>query len=208
MSTDAEILATLGEAYKTATTKFDGSERAAQALLKSMPFRTADVFYQTVDDADATVRADYGEASWGLFGSASEIARGYVSTAVWCGVEYRSGDPRSDSDKASELNPSDIEPVSLAAMIARADKWAADNAALIERAKEAGFRYGPDYGPDEHLGHDLWLTSNHHGAGFWDGDYESDDKGDVGEALTAASESCGEFYLYTDSDGRIHCEGG
>lgn len=29
---------------------------------------------------------------------------------------------------------------------------------------------------DEQLGHDLWLTRNHHGAGFWDRNYKDGDK--------------------------------
>lgn len=28
----------------------------------------------------------------------------------------------------------------------------------------------------DHLAHDLWLTVEGHGAGFWDGDYEEGDK--------------------------------
>lgn len=27
----------------------------------------------------------------------------------------------------------------------------------------------------ETIGHDFWLTRNHHGAGFWDGDYKNGD---------------------------------
>lgn len=28
----------------------------------------------------------------------------------------------------------------------------------------------------ETIGHDFWLTRNHHGAGFWDGDYVNGDE--------------------------------
>jgi hypothetical protein len=51
----------------------------------------------------------------------------------------------------------------------------------------------------EYAGHDFWLTRNHHGAGFWDGDWEQS----AGEKLTALAESFGEFNLYTH-EGIIH----
>lgn len=50
------------------------------------------------------------------------------------------------------------------------------------------------------LGHDFWLTRNHHGAGFWDGDY--DDR--IGNELTVLSYEFGECYPYIGDDGRVH----
>ena len=41
------------------------------------------------------------------------------------------------------------------------------------------------------IGHDLWLTLEEHGAGFWDGDYEN------GDALTKL---CEEFQKYSWGD--------
>lgn len=52
----------------------------------------------------------------------------------------------------------------------------------------------------ERAGHDFWLTRNHHGAGFWDGDWPEG----VDEKLTAASHSWGEVDLYVGDDGRIY----
>lgn len=42
----------------------------------------------------------------------------------------------------------------------------------------------------EQAGHDLWLTRNHHGAGFWDRGL-----GVKGEKLTALAHKFGEVYL-------------
>lgn len=59
------------------------------------------------------------------------------------------------------------------------------------------------------LGHDLWLTRNHHGAGFWDRfskwgeDYEAHA---IGEALTALAHDFGERYAYVGDDKMIHFE--
>ena len=45
----------------------------------------------------------------------------------------------------------------------------------------------------EGAGHDFWLTRNHEGAGFWDGDWA-----DKGEALTQASHAFGTYTLLPD----------
>jgi hypothetical protein len=54
--------------------------------------------------------------------------------------------------------------------------------------------------PDSHIPHDFWLTRNHHGAGFWDGDYPKV----IGVALTELAHSFGECDLYVGDDGKIH----
>lgn len=47
-------------------------------------------------------------------------------------------------------------------------------------------------------GHDFWLTRNHHGAGFWDGDWPN------GEELTKVAYSFGEYDLCIGDDGKIY----
>lgn len=53
----------------------------------------------------------------------------------------------------------------------------------------------------ERAGHDFWLTSNRHGAGFWDGDWEYK----IGKHLTEDSHEYPERYFYV-SDGMIYCD--
>lgn len=53
---------------------------------------------------------------------------------------------------------------------------------------------------DSLVAHDFWLTRNHHGAGFWDGDYEKD----TGEKLTELSHKFGECDLYVGDDGKLY----
>lgn len=53
---------------------------------------------------------------------------------------------------------------------------------------------------DEQAGHDFWLTREHHGAGFWDRGYPDN----IGELLTNAAHSFGEFSLYIGDDGKIY----
>jgi hypothetical protein len=48
-------------------------------------------------------------------------------------------------------------------------------------------------------GHDFCLTRNRHGAGFWDGDYETH-----GDALADAANKYAEVRLYLNDDGLVH----
>jgi hypothetical protein len=53
--------------------------------------------------------------------------------------------------------------------------------------------------PWSHAGHDLWLTQNGHGAGFWDGDWPTN-----GDRLTELAKKFREMDLYVGDDGEIH----
>ena len=52
------------------------------------------------------------------------------------------------------------------------------------------------------IGHDFWLTRNHHGAGFWDGDYPEE----IGDALTKLAQSFCELCPIVGDDGMIYFE--
>lgn len=49
------------------------------------------------------------------------------------------------------------------------------------------------------IGHDLWLTRNGHGAGFWDRGL-----GQLGDSLTTAAKSIGWANTYLGDDGLIY----
>ncbi len=53
----------------------------------------------------------------------------------------------------------------------------------------------------EQVGHDLWLTRNGHGAGFWDRGL-----GDVGDKLTAIAKGMGSKSVYVGDDGKIYID--
>lgn len=55
---------------------------------------------------------------------------------------------------------------------------------------------------DDQIGHDLWLTRNGHGAGFWDRGL-----GQTGEELTAMCKPYGEAHLYRDASGLVNIQG-
>lgn len=55
----------------------------------------------------------------------------------------------------------------------------------------------------DHVAYHFWLTRNHHGAGFWYGDYEEK----LGERLTKAAQKFNEKYVYVGDDGKVYVEG-
>lgn len=105
--------------------------------------------------------------------------QGYLDCALW-----RRPD---DAPAGAELHPD-----ALARLLADAAEFEREHRALLDAANDAGY-------PDDSCGHDLWLTRNGHGAGFWDRGL-----GDVGERLTAAAEACGACDLYVGDDGFLY----
>lgn len=94
-----------------------------------------------------------------------------------------------------------IDAESLAGIVDYCKRFQETNAALLERAYELTTDNGMAY-TAERAGHDLWLTSQGHGAGFWDRGL-----GEVGQEL---SDQCGfgkpfsEQYVETGDDGAIY----
>lgn len=50
-----------------------------------------------------------------------------------------------------------------------------------------------------YVAHDVWLTRNRHGAGFWDRGY-----GATGDKLTEIAHKLGEVHPYVGDDGKIY----
>ena len=84
--------------------------------------------------------------------------------------------------------PEDLAPETLEKMTADCDKFLTENAQDID-------------GRVEQAGHDFWLTRNHHGAGYWDGDWPTE----AGDRLTEACKGYSEVSLYVGDDGHIYC---
>lgn len=55
----------------------------------------------------------------------------------------------------------------------------------------------------EYVGHDLWLTSGGHGAGFWDGDWEES----IGDKLSEWCRKQGNIEIYLGDDKLIYVSG-
>jgi hypothetical protein len=108
------------------------------------------------------------------------FTKSYIETALWSSCD--------DFDNPLDANYSvnDLALETLEKIIADCSKFQAENLAMFEN----GFTQA---------GHDFWLTRNHHGAGFWDGDYPEN-----GNTLTAKSNEYGECDLYVGDDGMLY----
>lgn len=109
----------------------------------------------------------------------------YVKTALWSSPAYAS----EDDDRTFEAHGKTIDDLTDGAR----DALMADLRGFIVSEWHLVSNMDP-----EQVAHDLWLTQNRHGAGFWDrGD------GERGEALTKAAHVYGEVYLYLSDDGDV-----
>ena len=109
---------------------------------------------------------------------------GMLEAALWS----------STSDNGESLDAEhgidDIHPDTIAALTADIVAFIDGNAADIAASGLVA----------EQVGHDFWLTRNHHGAGVWDRGLPEE----LGKRLTDAMQAYGEVDLYIGDDGMIH----
>ena len=122
----------------------------------------------------------------------SPMARSYLVTMLWSSLDESDESGGEPLDAHYGIEDVDTEAVAAAA---------ADCSAFLEKCYAAGLDF--DGNDAERVGHDLWLTRNRHGAGFWDGDYPTD-----GDALTEIANAMGERAPYVGDDGKIYVFGG
>lgn len=109
----------------------------------------------------------------------------YIEAALWSSTDNSNDQGGEPLDANYGLE--DIAPETLASIHEDCEAFQRDHA--------------EDIGGDlERAGHGFWLTRNHHGAGFWDGDWVDE----VGKRLTEASHAYGECDLYIGDDGLIY----
>lgn len=113
------------------------------------------------------------------------FTRQYVITALWSSMD--DADDRGGEPLDVNYTQDDIAPTTLATMKADCETF--------QQAHAADITADP-----ERAGHDFWLTRNHHGAGFWDGDWPEP----VGQRLTQAAHTFGGVDLYVGDDNLIY----
>jgi hypothetical protein len=117
----------------------------------------------------------------------------YIECALWSSVhtvdEDDSGTPFDEVD--AEL--ADETRVTMARELA-------DGIAMADEAAP-NWR---EFWDDKQFAHDLWLTRNGHGAGFWDRYYGDQEGTRIGAALTKVAKSLGSADLYLGDDGMIY----
>jgi hypothetical protein len=112
---------------------------------------------------------------------------GYLECALW-------SSSTDDAEYFDELG-ADLSPQTLAEAKAECAKFEADFEAELERYYDLSGR------DEASAGHDLWLTRNGHGAGFWDRVSGEDFK-----ALCDGAKALGEIHPCIGDDGLIYFE--
>jgi len=109
------------------------------------------------------------------------FTQAYIQCALWSSTDD------NDNPLDDKYSVDGISKSCLTAMNDDCQKFQAENMPMIiDDLSEAG--------------HNFWLTRNHHGAGFWDGDYP-----EYGDVLTAKSHEFKEVNLIVCDDGLIYC---
>ncbi len=111
------------------------------------------------------------------------FTRSYIETALWSSMDNANDQGGEPLD--ANYSASDIDPETMAQMIADAYSFQERNAELLT---DSGLS-------DKRAGHYFWLSRNGHGSGFFDEDLD---------ALQDAAKRYGEFDLYVGDDGVIY----
>jgi hypothetical protein len=125
----------------------------------------------------------------------SESCRGSAPDEV-CDHYGKTGDERVDCDKSLEYlnyDASDLAAESLVEITADVTDFVQANTDDIEALMTEG------KADEASIGHNLLLTRNRHGAGFWDCGW-----GERGDRLTDAAHVYGETSAYVGDDGKIY----
>lgn len=122
------------------------------------------------------------------------ILSAYVECALWSSLDY-GDDPEADPIPLDDwATADDVAPETMAEMRADIEGFLTSDALDMP---------GAAWWSDEQLGHDLWLTRNGHGAGFWDRHYGDTDEARAGDALSDAARAYGTVDLYRGDDGKV-----
>jgi|TARA_R110000744_G_scaffold178725_1_gene297720 hypothetical protein len=108
----------------------------------------------------------------------------YLECALWSSTDFADG----EEVELDNYSFGDIADETITKIIQDCATFQEQNAADLKLQGEASQN-----------GHDLWLTRNMHGVGYWDRNTD-----DVGERLTTAAEAIGYMDLYIGDDGKIY----
>jgi hypothetical protein len=129
-----------------------------------------------------------------------DVLRGYVECAMWSST-YEDSEGETLPMDDGTYTSSDFAPETVATFRADCARFVSENesdcvAYLRTRRVRGVTTVTADY-----IGHDLWLTRNGHGAGFWDRGL-----GELGDRLTTAAHALGECSLVIGDDGKVYAE--
>lgn len=120
-----------------------------------------------------------------------KMALQYVVTLLWAETteapEGSGTEPLDESFAPEDLSPEFWQRVCQ-------DVWK-----FVQADLDGVWRHNPEL-----AGHDLWLSRNGHGAGFFDGDWSQTEFGDAGDYLQKLAEGMGEVWVYIGDDGVLY----
>lgn len=111
----------------------------------------------------------------------------YVESALWASTFV--DDQGDDVPMDVYYGPEDLAPAALVTLLSDVVTFVVDHLDLIRTTRGLTARS---------IGHDLWLTRNRHGAGFWDRGL-----GEPGQRLTTGAHAMGSCELYVGDDGAV-----
>ena len=117
------------------------------------------------------------------------IYNAYLECALWSSHDEDTGECLDTLGYSA----ADMAECILSVMYSDCERFYFDNQELIDNLLDASLT------DCDQIGHDLWLTRNGHGAGYWDRGL-----GDAGETLTRAAHVMGESSLYVGDDNRVY----
>lgn len=126
----------------------------------------------------------------------------YVAAALWSSSD-KSPNQDPDDDNSYPLDDNydigDIDRGALRKMDGFLSAFLSDLDQYLETLEDDADV--EQFNDEQQIAHDLWLTQNGHGAGFWDGDW-----GDHGDHLTKLAKRQPEVDLYIGDDNRIYLQ--
>lgn len=128
----------------------------------------------------------------------NEFFNAYLETAFWSSNDYSGPENGNDPPLDENYCPDDLDAASYDCLKVEALRFFNAHYDAISDGPSSG-----QWTPFSVAGHDFWLTRNHHGAGFWDGDWAEPDA----TTLTDASDKMGEIDLYVGDDGKVYASG-
>jgi len=140
-----------------------------------------------------------------------DFTRAYLECALWSSTDESDEYGGEPLDK--NYGVEDFAPESLQSAIEDCRDFQESFGDLVALGYGGRGGDGEEFSAEARAGHDFWLTRNHHGAGFWDGDWNismpPDHEGarrcrTVGDYLTEMSHPYGSVDLYVGGDGLIH----
>jgi hypothetical protein len=131
----------------------------------------------------------------------SDLGRGYLDAALWL-LDEETMEEIEEEHHSGEFSPSDnmlerLVPETIRIAEATARGFYADNELILKNVESPN----GDYTADERIGHDIYLSQNEYGTGFWD---HEELYGPANDHLQKQAERLGEQSLYAGDDGKLY----